>query len=127
MRSWDAQHVSVGDEDDVGTECQGNRLVDGLEGCDADGASGAMDDFYAMGEEFIDAVAHDGVGLAATNFHEHPRARSRLGDLSRQGPSDAMVTVFVKILHEVEVGGKPTGTTLTRGQAAIGDKDHRLM
>jgi hypothetical protein len=102
-------------------------FVDGLKGRDADGTSWAMDDFNATGKELLDAVAHDGVGLAATNFHEHPWARNRLGDLSRQGPSHAMVPVFVKIFHEVEAGGKATGTTVTRGGAAIGGKDHTLM
>ena len=50
-------------------------------------------------QQFINAVAHDGVGLAATDLHQHPGPGRTLGDLSRQGPRNAMVAVFVKILH----------------------------
>ena len=49
------------------------------------------------------------------------------GDFSRQGPRNAMVAVFVKILHKLQPSAKPTGKTLTSGQPPIGDKNHIFM
>src|SRR5208283_5405481 len=72
-----------------------------------------MHEFDAARQQFVNAVAHDGVGLAATDLHQHPGPGCRLDNLSRQGPCNAMVTVLVKIFHKPNPSGNPTGMTLS--------------
>src|ERR1035441_9983357 len=67
-----------------------------------------MHDFDTARQQFINAVAHDGVGLAATDLHQHPGPGCRLDDLRRQGPCNAMVTVLVKIFHKLNPRTNPT-------------------
>src|SRR5208337_3062982 len=74
----------------------------------AHGTSRAMHQFDPARQQFVNAVAHDGVGLAAADLHQHPGLGCRLDDLRRQGPCDAMVTVFVKILHKLTKQLKPS-------------------
>ena len=78
-----AQHVAKGAEDDVGAARDGVRLVDHLQRRDADRAAGAVHQFHAFGQKLVDAILHDGVGLAAADLHQHPGAgldAAHLGD-----------------------------------------------
>ena len=55
-----AQHVAVGDEDDVGSRCQGNRLVDDLDRRDADRAARPVDERDLLRQHLVDAVLEEG-------------------------------------------------------------------
>ena len=81
-----------------------------------------MDQFQSLGKQVVDAVAHDGVGLAAADFHEHPGSRAAGGDLAGEGARDPTVPVFVQILHSGP--NVRLETTVARGKHAIGDADH---
>jgi hypothetical protein len=58
-----------------------------------------MHKFDPARQEFVNAVSHDGVGLAATDLHQHPGPGCALDNLTRQGPGNALVAVFVKVFH----------------------------
>ena len=38
------------------------------------GQPGPCTNSICLRKQFVEAVAHDGVGLAAADFHQHPRA-----------------------------------------------------
>ncbi len=67
------EHIAEGAEDHLGTPRDLQRLVDELDRGHADWTAGTVDQADARRQQFIDAEAHDGVGLAATDFHECPR------------------------------------------------------
>ena len=46
--------------------------------------------------DIVDAVAHQGVGLAATDLHEHPGTGGVAADAFGQGAGDAVVGVAAK-------------------------------
>jgi len=86
-----------------------------------------MHQFDIARQQFVNAVTHDGVGLAATNLHQHPGPGGALAYLSRQHPCNAMVNVFVEILHTRKPSAKVVGMTLTSGEPPIfgGDNSAR--
>jgi hypothetical protein len=67
-----------------------------------------MHEFDTLRQQFVNAVAHDGVGLAATNLHQYPRMACNLADLSRQGQCNALVAIFIKIFHVEKPNSHPT-------------------
>jgi hypothetical protein len=50
-------------------------------------------------KEFIETIAHNGVGLAATYFHQHPVPGDAFGDFFGQGFGYAFVPVLIDVLH----------------------------
>ncbi|MNG00953.1 hypothetical protein D3C84_839110 [compost metagenome] len=65
-------HVTQGDQNDVGLASQLDGLIDALFGHDADRAAGAVDKLDAGRQQLGQAVLHDGVGMAAAHLH-HPQ------------------------------------------------------
>ena len=57
-----------------------DRLVDIVDRRDADRAAGAVDQRDVRRQQLVDAVADDGVGLAAADLHQRPGPR---GDAAR--------------------------------------------
>src|SRR5208337_4579193 len=83
----------------------GQRLVDQLERRNADRAAGAVNHLDARREHLVDAVPDDGVGLAAADLHDLPRARRDLGDLARHRPGDLAVAKLGEVLHWLPAAG----------------------
>ena len=68
-----------------------------------------MDEMSGMSMEGIKnmsmmGLAHDGVGLAAADFHQDPIARSAVGSFLSQGPRDAFIAILVDVFHACLVG-----------------------
>ena len=99
VRAGDAQHVAEGAEDDAGLGGDGEGFVNEFERRDADRTAGAVNHFDSGREHLVDAVLDDGVGLAAADFHDLPRARGDLGDLAGEGAGDFAVAEFGEVLH----------------------------
>ena len=51
------------------------------------------------GQQLIDAVAHEGVGLAAADFHQDPGPRDGAGDFRHEGAGELGIAVLVDVLH----------------------------
>ena len=75
------------------------RPVDHLERRDADRASGAVDHLDLVGQQLVDAVADDRMGLAAADLHDRPAAGGGLMDLVEQSAGEIGVAEFVEVLH----------------------------
>ena len=73
-RSGHAQHVSEGAEDNVGSHRDGDGFVDQLNRRDADRTTGAVYERDFAGQQVFEGALDDGVGLAAADFHDRPRA-----------------------------------------------------
>ena len=80
VRTGNAQHVSVGDQSHTGTQGKGDCLVDRLQGRNADRTAGPMHEFNLCGKQFIEAITHDGMGLATADLHQHPGVGGALRD-----------------------------------------------
>ena len=68
--------------------------------CDAYRASRAMHQLELARQKFVETVAHDGVGLTATDLHQHPGAGGAPRDFGSQGAGHTLVTIFVDIFHD---------------------------
>ena len=66
-------------------------LIDALFGHDADRAAGAMDKLDAGRQQLVQAVFHDGVGMAAAYLHHPQRFGQIFGELSDLG-GEARIT-----------------------------------
>ena len=112
-----AEHVAVGDEGHAGHGGDGDSLVDDLERSDADRAAGSMDEFELRREKLIDAVAHEGVGLAAADFHENPGTGDGGGDFGNERAGELGVAILVDEFH---ARGSSTGMVAgIRGSGAV--------
>ena len=100
IRARHAQHVAEGAEDRVGPAGDLDRLVDIVDRRDADRAAGAMDQRHLGRQQLVDAVADDGMGLAAADLHDRPRARDHRGDGVGEAPGGGGVAIFVAVLHD---------------------------
>jgi hypothetical protein len=54
-----------------------------------------VDQFELGREEFIDAVAHQRLGLAAADFHENPGAGDSGGDFGNEGAGELWIAILV--------------------------------
>ena len=99
MGAGHAKHIAIGDEGHAGLRSDGDGLVDGFERSDAHRAARTVDELDALGQNFIDAVAHERVGLAAADLHEHPVVGDAARDFGDDGVRDVLVAIFVQIFH----------------------------
>jgi hypothetical protein len=99
IASWHAQHVAERGEDHVRAVGEDQRLVDLFEWRHAHGASGPVNHLDGIFHEFIEALLHDRVGLAAADFHERPAARRGTAHARGERMHDGGVAVFVEVLH----------------------------
>ena len=75
FRAGYAEHVAIRNQRNFRAAGQMDGAVDNFERCNADGAARTVDEFNAIVEQLVDAIAHKGVRLAATNLHEDPWPR----------------------------------------------------
>ena len=94
-----AHHVAVRDEDDLGALGQRYSLVNRFQRSNADRAAGAVDHLHLLRQQFVDAVAHQRVCLAAANLHQHPGACRDAVQASDQRVCQLFVAIFVDVLH----------------------------
>ncbi len=94
-----AKHVAKRAEDDAGLRGNRQSLVNQFERRDADGTAGTVDHLDAGGQHLVDAVANDGMGLAAADFHDLPWARGDLVNLARHALGDFAVAELGEVLH----------------------------
>ena len=80
-------------------------LVDGFERRDADRAAGTVDEFERWRQQFVDAVAHEGVGLAAADLHQDPGAGDGGGDFGDEGAGELRIAILVDELHALNRDG----------------------
>jgi hypothetical protein len=50
-------------------------------------------------QQFVQAIAHDSVRLAAANFHQYPLAGDTARNFASQAKSDTLVAVLVYVFH----------------------------
>ncbi len=105
-----AQHVAIGHEDDIGSQCQGNRLVDDLDRRDADRAARSVDERDLLRQHPVDAVLEEAVRLAPADFHDAPRPR----DGARYGVEELAGGVTVAVLVEVAHYGPPSVRSMSK-------------
>src|ERR1700739_2691900 len=94
-----AQHVAEGAEDDAGLRGNRESLIDQAERSYADGTTGPVNHLDAGGQHLVDAVANDGVCLAAADFHDLPRPRGNLVNFARHALGNFAVAEFGEVLH----------------------------
>ena len=97
-----AQHVGVGSEDDAVALGEADRHVEPAGGQHADRTAGAMHHLDIGGQQILDAIAEDGMGVAAAELHQPiaPAAICRLVmDRCGEAMSGLGVAVFVEMLH----------------------------
>jgi len=75
------QHVAKRAKDNTGCTCDLNGLIDRFDRCDANGTARTVHDANGVGQELIDTVTQDGMGLASTDLHDRPRASRLSSDL----------------------------------------------
>src|ERR1700722_8958103 len=72
MRARYAQHIPKGAKDNLGLSSDRVCFVDHLKRSDTDRASWSMHQFHTFGQQMIDSVLDDGVGLPAADLHKNP-------------------------------------------------------
>ena len=65
-----AQHVAIAADRDAGLPGQGNGLIDPADGQHTDRTTGAMDQRQPVGQQVLQAVARQGVRVAAAKLHQ---------------------------------------------------------
>ena len=77
-------------------------------------------------QQLVNAVAHDGVGLAATDLHQHPGPGRTLDESQppRPGQCDGRGIRQDISYRTAETQRELPRQTLTSGEQPIGDKDH---
>ena len=107
-----AHQVAIGAQRHAGPLGERDRHVDAADRQHADRAARAVDHAHIGGQQVVDAVARDGMGVAAAELHEAVAGlRPDLGgDLRGEGFGDAAVAVFVDIFHGMasSTSGTPT-------------------
>ena len=83
-RAGHAQHVAERAEDHFRAARDGDGFVDQLNGGYADGAAGTVHQLDFARQQVFQAALDDGVGLAAADFHDRPRAGDFLPDGLRE-------------------------------------------
>jgi hypothetical protein len=80
----------------------GRRAINALsmisKGRDADRATRAVDHADVLGQQFVDALADQGVGLAAADFHQRPGTGRGGVDLGQESPGESGVAVLAEVL-----------------------------
>jgi hypothetical protein len=77
----------------------GMGFVDHLQRSYADRAARTMNQFHSLGEQVIDSILDDGVGLPAAHLHQHPWARLNTAHLADNLLGYVTVTVFIQVFH----------------------------
>ena len=90
-------------EDHLGPLRERDRVVLAAHRDHADGAAWPVDELDVVGEQVLDAVLVDGVGVAAADLHQLVGAAlvDKLGDLRRQPLGELRVAVLVDEPHWV--------------------------
>jgi hypothetical protein len=97
-------HVPQGDQNDARLTRQLDGLIDALFGHDADRAAGAMDKLDAGRQQLVQAVFHDGVGMATAHLHHPQRLGQIFGELINLGGEGADHPGLTKALKEIIQG-----------------------
>jgi hypothetical protein len=100
IRAGHSEHVTEGAEDHVRLPGDRMRLVDHVEGRNADRASRAVDKLDSFGQEVIDSVFHNRMGLAAADFHNHPGAGLNSMQFVNQFTCHFSIAIFVQVFHD---------------------------
>ena len=87
-----------------GMRSDGQRLVNHLQRGHAHRTAGAVHQLNLGRKNFVNAIAHQRVRLAAADFHQHPRAGDAPRNRGNQRPRQAGVAILVNVLH-----GRKTG------------------
>src|SRR5579859_3649317 len=98
------QHVAVGNEDRVRSKRKLDGFVNRFHRCYADGTPRAVHKLHLPGQQLIQPVTHDGVGLAAANFHQNPGTLRDCADAGHQRVNNSLIPVFIEIFHLVSPG-----------------------
>ena len=107
LRTGHAHGVAKGREDDLWIAGEGYAVIHAPHRQDADRAAGAMHELdRVLRQHRLQAVAEDGVGVAAADFHhlQGPTAcggqrRSQTRDFADQGAGLAGVPEFIGVAH----------------------------
>ena len=101
FRRGHAHGVAVGAQHHTALQRQADRQVDAADGQHAHRTAGAVDHAHAVRQQARDAVARDGVGVAAAKLHEAVAVpRPHLGgDIRRDVARLFAVAVLVDVLH----------------------------
>src|SRR5208337_1794110 len=91
--------ISERTKDDVRARSDLNRLVNQLNGRDADRATRTVDQSDFVGQQLVDSEFDDGVRLAAADLHQGPGPRGDGGDGLRILIGHLGVAVFIDISH----------------------------
>jgi hypothetical protein len=78
-------------------------VVEVVGGGDADRAAGAVEEPDVRRQQRVERVPHDGVGLAAADFHDARRAFRDAGDLRDEGADGGRIGIFGKMFHSSEL------------------------
>ena len=121
--SRNPQHVAVRHKSDIRAFCKRDCLVDGFKRGHAHRAAGPVNELQFFGKEFIETVAHDRVGLAPADLHQHPGTSARKRDFGGQDSRDLPVPILVDVLH----GGPIPKKNLARFEHRGGDLCHKVF
>jgi hypothetical protein len=105
LRAGHAQHIAKRAEDHVGLGGDRQSAVDLLQRGDAHRAAGAVHQLDLGRQQLVEAVAHNGVGLPAADFHQHPRAGDRAPDFIDHAAHQFGVAKFSDKLHDTFQAG----------------------
>ena len=94
------QHVAKGTENDIGTRSKTDRAIDNLQRCYAHRAPGAMQQFDLGGQELLQTIFRNRMGLAAANFHQRPGTGGYTRDFSGDLFNFPGLPVFVQKFHD---------------------------
>jgi hypothetical protein len=85
VRGRNPQHIAIGADGDFWLLRQGNGLIDPSDREHAHRAAGAMDELQPLGQQVLQAMARQGVGVAPAEFHQAHLARFGHGLRDRTG------------------------------------------
>ena len=96
------------------------RIIDAADGQDADRTAGAMHIADVSGQQVLDAIAEDGVGMAAAKFHDGvmPGCARLASDGVREPLRQLAVAKFIDIFH---------GAASTRAARSLSSPASRII
>ena len=69
-------------------------------------------DFF--GQQVFEAALYDGVGLAAADFHDRPRAGNLLPDRGREFLGGFGIAIFTEEFHQAPLSPRPSARGIRR-------------
>ena len=108
---------------------KGNGVVDARHGQDADRAARTMDEADIGRHQVRDAIAEDGVGVAAAELHQAvvPVRAYRGSDRRGQSAGQVLVAELVDVLHAGTPGSPSTRTPACRIRSRVSAASSALM